>query len=177
LFPEGYPFFSLLNVIDGVLFKRHVASDGSKSMQLVLTRTLQSEVLHSAHDSSTGGHLGIDKTYSKLKGKFHWYKMKDGVKVHIRSCEKCLRRKRPSKMPKSPLTEYTVGFPLDRISTDVTGPFPVSDSGNKYCLVVIDNFTKFAEAYAIPDQTAHNVASKIVNEFFVPIWYLFGSTL
>jgi len=157
--------WDLLNVIDGVLFKRHVASDGSESMQLVLPRTLQSEVLHSAHDSNTGGHLGIDKTYSKLRGKFHWYKMKDSVKVHIRSCEKCLRRKRPSKMPKSPLTEYTVGFPLDRISTDITGPFPESDSGNKYCLVVIDNFTKFAEAYAIPDQTAHTVASKIVNEF------------
>jgi len=157
--------WDLLTKIDGVLFKKNITREGSEVMQLVLPRTLINEVLRSAHDSNTGGHLGIDKTYSKLKVKFYWYKMKDSVKLHIHACEKCLRRKRPFRMPKSPLTEYTVGFPLDRISTDIMGPLPESDSGNKYCLVVIDNFTKFAEAYAIPDQTASTVATKIVYEF------------
>ncbi len=51
--------------------------------------------------------------------------------------------------------------------TDITGPFPASDSGNKYILVVMDSFTKFVEAYAIPDQRAETVANKIVFEFLL----------
>ena len=63
------------------------------------------------------------------------------------------------------MKKYTVGAPLDRLATDILGPFPVTESGNKYVLVVMDQFTKFVEAYPIPDQTAEVVANKIVLEF------------
>ena len=54
---------------------------------------------------------------------------------------------------------------MDRIATDILGPFPESVNGNKYILVIMDQFTKFVEAYAIPNQTAEVVAHKIVYEF------------
>lgn len=41
---------------------------------------------------------------------------------------------------------------------DVLGPFPVTESGNQYLLVVIDYFTKWSEAYAVPDQSATTMA-------------------
>jgi hypothetical protein len=157
--------WDLLTLIDGVLFKRHILKNNEECLQLVVPGVLRKEVLLSGHDSNTGGHLGVDKTYSKLKMKFYWYKMKESVKRHIRTCEKCCKRKRPAKTPRSPMTEYTVGFPMDRLSTDIMGPLPITESGNKYCLVVIDNFTKWAEAYAIKDQLASTVAHKIVYEF------------
>ena len=52
------------------------------------------------------------------------------------------------------------------IAADITGPFPESDNGNCYILVVGDYFTKFMEAYAIPDQEARTVATKLVDELF-----------
>lgn len=70
--------------------------------------------------------------------------MKGSVQLHIRSCEKCVFKKRPKNMPRAPLTEYTVGHPMDRIQTDVMGPLNETEAGNRYILVAFDTFTKWA---------------------------------
>jgi transposase InsO family protein len=57
-----------------------------------------------------------------------------------------------------------VGAALDRLSTDVCGPFPESTQGNRYILVVSDHFTKWVEVFAVPNQTATTCAEKILNE-------------
>ena len=49
---------------------------------------------------------------------------------------------------------------------DLTGPFPESPEGNRYILVVGDYFTKWMEAYTLPDQEATTVEKKLVDEFF-----------
>ena len=60
---------------------------------------------------------------------------------------------------------YRSGAPMDRVATDLLGPFPVTYSKNRYILVVMDTFTKWVEAYAIPEFSAKTVAKKIVYEF------------
>ena len=56
------------------------------------------------------------------------------------------------------------GAPLDRLATDILGPFPESTRGNKYVLAVTDYFTKWVEIFPIPDQTAPTCAEIILNE-------------
>ena len=55
---------------------------------------------------------------------------------------------------------------MDRVATDLLGPFPQSSSGNRYILLVGDYFTRWIEAYAIPELSAKTVAEKLVYEFF-----------
>ena len=55
--------------------------------------------------------------------------------------------------------------PLDRLATDILGPFPESTKGNKYILAVTDYFTKWVEIYAILDQSAITCAKVILDEF------------
>ena len=52
------------------------------------------------------------------------------------------------------------------VATDTVGPFPKTDSGNVHVLVAADYFTRWAEAYAIPNQEAVTMATKLVDEMF-----------
>jgi hypothetical protein len=51
-----------------------------------------------------------------------------------------------------------VGAPFERIAINAAGPFPRSDQVNRYLLNAMDYFTKWPEAYAIPNQEASTVA-------------------
>ena len=46
------------------------------------------------------------------------------------------------------------------------GPLPETDQGSKYVLVAVDYFTRWVEAYGIPNQEAMTVARKLVDEMF-----------
>eukprot|EP00731_Ephydatia_muelleri_P024449 Em0016g720a len=48
---------------------------------------------------------------------------------------------------------------------DIMGPLPETSRGNKYILVIADYFTKWSEAYPIPNMEAITVAKCVVNEF------------
>ncbi len=52
------------------------------------------------------------------------------------------------------------------VGVDILGPFRVSEDGNRYVLIAMDNFTKWPEAYAIPDQTVATTAENPVAEMF-----------
>lgn len=55
---------------------------------------------------------------------------------------------------------------MERVGVDILGPFPTTDQGNRYVLVAMDYFTKWPEAYAVPDQSAVTTAERLVNEMF-----------
>ena len=53
------------------------------------------------------------------------------------------------------------------MAVDLVGPFPESDSGNSYIMVVADYFSRWMEAFPIPNQEASTVAEKLVDEIFL----------
>uniref|UniRef100_A0A3P9ICG4 Integrase catalytic domain-containing protein n=1 Tax=Oryzias latipes TaxID=8090 RepID=A0A3P9ICG4_ORYLA len=55
---------------------------------------------------------------------------------------------------------------MERVGVDVLGPFPLTESGNRYVLVAMDYFTKWPEAYAVPDQSATTTAKYLVEGMF-----------
>ena len=60
---------------------------------------------------------------------------------------------------------YMTGLPLDRLHIDALGPFPESEKGNRYILVLVDQFTKWTEAYAVPNISSEMTAKCLVEEF------------
>jgi len=55
---------------------------------------------------------------------------------------------------------------IEIVATDIMGPFPTSSKGNKYILVASDYFTRWVEAYGIPNQEATTVAKALVDNMF-----------
>ena len=77
----------------------------------------------------------------------------------------CNRQKKPQKKPTAHQVQYHAGSPLERIHIDILGPLIETPRGNQYVLVVVDQFTKWVECYALADQTAERVARTLVSEF------------
>jgi transposase InsO family protein len=54
---------------------------------------------------------------------------------------------------------------MERVHLDILGPFNTSEDGNRYVLMMIDQFKKWVEMAAIPEQSALTIAEKFVVHF------------
>ena len=56
---------------------------------------------------------------------------------------------------------------MECVHMDILGPFPPSQSGNHYILLMIDQFMKWVKIHAIPEQTAERTARIAIDQFFM----------
>jgi len=138
-----------------------------RSRCLVVPKTIRNEVLRYCHDLKTSGHMGQDKTLMRLKQSFYWYNMNQDSDDYVRSCGVCNTNKRPNVKPRSSLQSFHAGHPMERVHLDILGPFNTSALGNNYVLVMVDQFSKWVELAALPDQSAMKVAWQFVLHFIV----------
>ena len=150
-----------LRICDGVLCRQFEATDGrSAVVQVLVPRRLREQVLTDLHEGSLGGHLGVEKTLARVQEHFYWPGYHDDVRNWCRCCAPCATRKNPAPKSRAPLSSVKTGYPVQIVAMDILGPLPESEAGNSYILVVADYFTRWTEAYAIPNQEAITVAKK-----------------
>ena len=106
--------------------------------------------------------MGTEKTLSRIRQSFYWPGMKEDVHKFCNSCDSCTSRK-SSMATRAPLKQTLSGGPMEKIAIDILGPLPLSKKDNKYILVVTDCFTKWTEAFAIPNQESGTVVSVFGN--------------
>ena len=159
-----------LEIRNNQLYRKWESDDGRVVRhQLILPHGYRKLVLEQLHDAQTAGHMGKRRTLLKIQSRFYWYKMRDYISRWVRTCDRCQRRKRPGKNPRAPLKKYTVGYPMERICMDICGPLIETPRGNKYILVICDYFSKWSQAFALPDHTAKTVAETFVTKW-VALW-------
>ena len=121
----------------------------------------------------TAGHLEVKKTLQRVKQRYYRCGSSSSAKAWCRKCPKCPSRRKPQKRFQATLQVYNVVAPLERLAIDILGPLPETDQGNRYFLVVMNYFSKWVEALAMPEQSAVTVAHLLVTEvtsrFSVPL--------
>ena len=157
-----------LRLINGVLYHLWKTQPDCR-VCLVVPRKLRKDIMNACHAHRTAGHLGQNKTYSRVRSSFMWPGMTEEINLHVKCCSVCAKNKSPSNPPRAGLREYHSGFPLERVHIDVLGPFTKSALGNKYILMMVDQFTKWVDCAAIPDQKAETVALKFTDYFMSPL--------
>ena len=155
-----------LHLREGVLHRiwETPAGDGVV-WQLLLPKPMRKTAFLQLHATLTSGHMGIKKTLDRIRQRFYWRHCQRDIKSWCNSCDLCSSQRGPPKKPRAPMSQYNVGAPSERVAMDILGPLPESESGNKYLLLVADYFTKWPEAYALPNQEATTVAEVFVREY------------
>lgn len=138
--------------------------DGEKLL-ILIPKSMRKTILFMFHDSaSTGGHLGVSKTYQAITQNFWWYHIRHDVVDYVNNCHSCQVKKNHG-LKKfgnlQPLTSTTV---MDRVGLDYIGPFPRSPRGNRYIIIAVDYFSRFAVTRALPNSTAKTTATFILEE-------------
>ena len=153
---------------EDVLYKCINRSSECATRKLIyIPKSLQDQVLKLYHDHPTAAHFGFHRTWSKLRNLCYWRGIRASIHTYIQSCEKCAqfnirRTKAPGHL--KPI-EYPSG-PLELVSMDYWGPTSFgTPNGNKYVLVIIDHFTKYVVAMALPDNTATTTTKCFVEQF------------
>ncbi len=146
--------FELLDEKEGTLYRKWVSGNGHPpTYKIVIPHVLKKAVFTELHNSPTVGHLGVSKTLNRIKEWFHWLAARKDVMRWCRECDLCANRKPPPSKLRAPLKTYLPGAPMlrSRVAADILGPHTKSKEGNIYILVLADYFTKWIEAYPIPN--------------------------
>ena len=147
---------------DGTLLLQRKQGENLISRAVIPVSSAES-VLEVLHDRS--GHFGYVKTLAKVKSRFFWFGLSKDVQAWCNSCIVCLKRKNPTVPDHQPLGALPVpNGPCQWWHMDVIGPLVKTASGNRFLLVLTDPFSKWCEAFAIPNQTAKIIAGKIYHE-------------
>ena len=133
---------------------------------LVVPAQSRDLVLRLGHNNSLSGHFGAEKTLGRLRRNFYWPRMSEQVEQYIRGCFACNRSKHLRRRYRAPLREFTAGAPMEKVHIDILGPLPETPRKNKYVLLAVDQFSKWIEGVALPDQKAETIADAMVNQFF-----------
>ena len=155
-----------LEVWSGVLY--YIWFTGYEKIPLlVVTQTLKPSVLTKVHDSTNVGHLGQTKTYQKAQLHCYWFGLNTDVKLYVATCATCNQNKGAQHKHWAPLTRFQAGLPGEGVHLEILGPFLESSKGNRYVLIVIDQFTRWLEMVPLPVQDAESVAKAFFKSYVV----------
>lgn len=115
----------------GLLYRRWLPKHGGDEMsveQLILPQRCRSSVMSLAHSIPLAGHMGKNKTTSRILQRFYWPTVYQDVATFCQSCASCqlTRGRKVARAPLIPLPIITE--PFSRIAV---GPLSRSRRGNR----------------------------------------------
>ena len=152
---------------NGLLYVKETATNTTDEMLLFIVpankRQATLDLCH--HDA---GHQGHDRTYSLLKERFWWPKMRTQMMMSILNCVKC--KVFEKREPKVPLCNIVAAEPMDLIHVDLLGLETTMDTqvtpSVQKILVITNHFSCHVQAYKVADKRAITIAKCLCDEYF-----------
>ena len=144
---------------DGILRRRT-----PEHAQIVLPEKFYPIIYRELHDEN--GHLGSDRVFDLASQRFYWPHMKADIEHYTTKVCKCLKQRRPNKPPRAPMQSIITTQPFEVIALDFLH-LERSSGGFEYVLVIMDHFTRYAQAYPTRDKSGKTAATKLYDDFIL----------
>ena len=152
-----------------VLYRRGIDT----ILRRCLTHNQAEEALNDCHAGACGGHLSRMATTQKvLREGYFWSSLFRNCITTVKICERCQRFACKVRAPPVPLHPVIVASPFCKWGVNFMNCNPASSSNHKYIIMVVDYFTKWAEAMPtydnIVETTTQFLFNHVIARFGVP---------
>ncbi len=132
----------------------------------IVPEALQKPVIKLYHDYA---HVSAPKTQQLIQKNFWWPQMASDIQRWCDTCIVCatINQGKPGRT-KLCRPEPPKG-PWELLQLDFIGPLPSAKGGYRYCLVIIDKFSKWVEAIPTRNNSANTVA-RVGAKQILPLW-------
>jgi hypothetical protein len=104
--------------------------------------------------SPLGGHLGVNKTISKIRTHFAWKRMDTEIRSKVRAYHTCSLSKPAQNTRLGLMSSEVAKRPMQKLFIDYVRKFPRSKAGNTVILVFVDAFSKFVWLIPLREATS-----------------------
>ena len=152
---------------DRVLYRSIRGKHGKPNMlQLIVPTARQLVFMKQCHRGMTGRHGAFRSTLEQVQRRGFWLGWRREVERFCRQCPACWSYHHGRLHRTGPLQPMVTGSVMEICHVDITGPHPRTARGSKYILTCVDSFSKWTEAFAIPNKEAKTVARVLVEQVF-----------
>ena len=150
---------------NNVLYRISHDTMGDEKLLLCIPKCLRKQILEELHSDVTAGHLGIMKTYCKVRERFYWSKIEASIRKFVRRCVSCQESKIDLGLSKGNLQslEFPEG-PFITVGIDLFGSLTETPRRNRYVILLIDHYSKYIEAEQLKNMRSNTIADWFVNK-------------
>lgn len=96
---------------------------------------------------------------------FYWPGIFRNVSEHCMACDTCQKVVKRTHVKAPMVNTPIISEPFSKISMDIVEPLTRTKGGNKFILTIVDDATRYPEAYALKSCDAENVANCLIDLF------------
>ena len=142
--------------------------DSRHRVRVPKSETLRYKLILEAHEPPFCGHLGVKRTWERLRSQWSWDGMRENVEELVRACDVCQKDSIKEQRDKAPLNTIVAARPWEVVTLDfLSGLTPAVPGKWEGCVVVCDRFTRMMHVKECPTHPTAEEAARLFIELVV----------